>query len=79
MNLPIQFVFFFRHSIPECGDLNTRCPVFEKYCQMEYMSLNGVPIKKLCPYTCGQCPHLPPPPTTTTTTTTIITTTVNLS
>jgi hypothetical protein len=72
-----NFHFFpFRHLIPECGDLNTRCPMFGKYCEIPYMSVNGLPIRELCPYTCGLCPHLPPPTTTTTTTTTMIT--VNL-
>jgi len=49
--------------------------MFGKYCAMEYMRVNGVPITELCPYTCGQCPHLPPPPpsSTTTTPTTMIT------
>ncbi len=52
--------------------------MFGKYCEIEYMSMNGVPITELCPYTCGQCPHLPPPPPPViiTTTTTVIT--VNL-
>ena len=69
----------FRHLIPECGDHHTRCPMFAKYCDVYYMRINGVPIQELCPYTCGQCPHLPPPPpesTTTTTTTTTLETTV---
>lgn len=59
----------FRHSIPECGDMNSRCSMFSQYCNMEFMRINGVPIKELCAYTCGLCPQLPSPPTTTTTTT----------
>ncbi|CAF0963764.1 unnamed protein product [Adineta steineri] len=61
-----------KHLIPECGDLHTRCSMFTQYCEMKYMSVNGVPVTELCPYTCGQCPRQPLPPTTTTTTTTTI-------
>jgi hypothetical protein len=43
--------------------------MFSKYCEMEYMRVNRVPIRDLCPYTCGLCTHLPPPPTNTDTTT----------
>ena len=42
------------------------------------MRINGVPITELCPYTCGQCPHLPPPPPPATTTTTTLETTVEV-
>ncbi|CAF1095072.1 unnamed protein product [Adineta ricciae] len=65
-----------KHLIPECGDHHTRCPMFAEYCDKQYMRINGVPITELCPYTCGQCPHLPSPPKSTTTTTTPETTTL---
>lgn len=48
--------------------------MFAKYCNMQYMRVNGIPLIELCPYTCGKCPHLPPPPPPPTTTTTTSTT-----
>ncbi|CAF0804449.1 unnamed protein product [Rotaria sordida] len=66
-----------KHLIPECGDQHSQCSKFSQYCPMEFIRINGVLIKELCPYTCGHCPHLPPPSTTTTTVTTMIMTTEN--
>ncbi|CAF0758772.1 unnamed protein product [Rotaria sp. Silwood1] len=68
-----------KHLISECGDQNSQCSMFSQYCSMAFLRINGEPVKKLCPYTCGHCPHLPPPSTTTTTVTTMIMTTEEMS
>ncbi|CAF2760536.1 unnamed protein product [Rotaria sp. Silwood2] len=68
-----------KHLIPECGDQSSQCSMFREYCQMGFIRINGVPIKELCPYTCGHCSHLPPLSTTTTTVTTMIMTTEETS
>jgi hypothetical protein len=65
----LKYIIFYRiicfpnrHLIPECGDIHSRCPTFAQYCQMELVRIDGRPATELCPYTCGQCPHLPSPP-----------------
>lgn len=61
-----------RHLIPECGDLHTKCPTFTQYCQMKFVRIDGRFVTELCPYTCGQCYHLPSTSITTKTTATTV-------